>query len=397
MRSTKLFGVYIGPRSAAMGCLLLLALGAVVLGLMFRGYVGAQARAGVVLVSFLEAPVLSPTVSTVAGEPRLYEERVAGNPALVAEPTGEGPWPAILLLNGAVPQGKDLPEARSLAASLARAGYLVVLPDLPGLKSYEIRPDTAAEALEAAREVSERREARDDRVALVGVSTGASLALLTAGDPSVANRVSVVAGVAPYASVETVLSLATTGHHRRGGEMVPYEADPYLAYTAGSSLVAMVPDAGDRATLRAAVRGVEPGDKDPLSAFRSLDADGLGSDAEAVLRLLANEDPARFGDLYAELTPAVRGDLRALSPLAGERLEAPVELISAPRDRYFPISESRDVARVAPEHRVAVTGALDHADLDVSPREIPAFLEVNGFVIRSLRAASGTSAGDGPR
>ena len=42
---------------------------------------------------------------------------------------------------------------------------------------------------------------------------------------------------------------------------------------------------------------------------------------------------------------------------------------------------------MAPQRRVTVTPALDHAELDVSPEDIPAFLTFDGFVVRALRTA----------
>jgi len=84
----------------------------------------------------------------------------------------------------------------------------------------------------------------------------------------------------------------------------------------------------------------------------------------------------------------VRADLSKLSPLAGnERLDAPVELASGPHDRYFPVSESYAISRIAPDHHVTVTRALDHAKLSFSLRDLPAFLRMDGFVVRSLREA----------
>jgi hypothetical protein len=68
-------------------------------------------------------------------------------------------------------------------------------------------------------------------------------------------------------------------------------------------------------------------------------------------------------------------------------VDAPVELASGLRDKYFPISESYALARVAPDLRVTVTAALDHAELSFSPQDIPAFLRMDGFVVRSLREA----------
>ena len=122
----------------------------------------------------LETPVVTPVVEAVTGEPRFAETIVAGNPALVVRPRGEGPWPAIFFVNGVVTEGRKLPEVRKLAEGLARAGYLVVVPDLPGLRRGEIRPETVHETLEVARTISEWPDARDGTVGLVGVSTGAT-------------------------------------------------------------------------------------------------------------------------------------------------------------------------------------------------------------------------------
>jgi pimeloyl-ACP methyl ester carboxylesterase len=104
--------------------------------------------------------------------------------------------------------------------------------------------------------------------------------------------------------------------------------------------------------------------------------------------LLANRDPERFDELYANLPEEVRHDLEELSPLAGTgRIRVPVELATGPRDKYFPPSQSYALERVAPQRRVTVTGALDHAKLEVSPGDIPAFATFNAFVVRSLRTA----------
>lgn len=363
---------------------------AVVLAVVCWSWVVAQARAVVVLSSVLETPVLEPAVEGVTGEPRFEDGSVFGYPALVVKPEGEGPWPALFFVNGAVPEGRELPEVRRLAEGLARAGYLVVVPDLPGLKSAEITPETVSGTLGVARVVSERPDARDGQVGLVGASTGAALALLAAEDPSLKGRVSLVAGIAPYSDIRTVLNVATTGYYQNGEELVPYEADSYLSYVVARSLVAALPPGEDRETLRSELDGVGRLDPDPLAGLRERSLDDLGPEARSVVELLANRDPERFDELYGALPDEVRGDLDQLSPLAGEgRIDAPVELVSGPRDKYFPISESYALARIAPDLRVTVSGALDHAELSFSLQDIPAFLRMDGFVVRSLREARG--------
>ena len=368
-----------------------LALLAVVLGLSvsYWSWVDAQARAVVVISSVLEAPVLTPAAEAVSGEPGFEDVRVAGNPTLVVRPAGEGPWPAIFLVNGTVPEGRKLPEVRNLAEGFARAGYLVVVPDLPGLTEDRITPQTADATTQVAREISERPDVEDGKVALVGVSTGATLALLAAERANLEGRVSVVAGVAPYSDIRTVVNVATTGHYRRsGGELVRYRADPFLSYVIARSLVAALPPGEDRRTLSGELASIDREDPDPLDGLRSRRTEDLEPEAASVIRLLANEDPERFEDLYGELPEGVRADLRELSPLAGTgRIDARVEVVTGPQDRYFPASESYGLKRVAPQRRVTVTQALDHAELKFSFRDAPAFAAFDGFVVRSLRIA----------
>ena len=93
--------------------------------------------------------------------------------------------------------------------------------------------------------------------------------------------------------------------------------------------------------------------------------------------LLENGDPYRFDNLYAGLPDRVRTKMEELSPLAGERrVSVPVESIPGPRDRSFPVSESRVVGGIAPQARVTVSEALDHAELSMSSsvRNLPAHL-----------------------
>jgi pimeloyl-ACP methyl ester carboxylesterase len=293
------------------------------------------------------------------------------------------------VVNGTVPEGRKLPGVRHLAEGFARAGYLVVVPDLPGLTEDRITPQTVDAATEAARKISVRPDAEGGEVAIVGVSTGATLALLAAEDTTLDGKVSLVAGVAPFSNMETVLSIATTGHYRRSdGKLLRYEATPFLSYVVARSLVAALPTGEDRQTLSAEISNVGRENPDPLHDLRTRRTDDLGPEAKSVVRLLANRDPERFDDLYADLPGRVRHALEELSPLAGrEQIDAPVELATGPRDKYFPPSESYAIERIAPDRRVTVTATLDHAELNVSPGDIPAFLTFDGFVVRALRTA----------
>jgi pimeloyl-ACP methyl ester carboxylesterase len=324
--------------------------------LVYRSTVVAQAEATVVLATVLETPGLTWTVERLTDEPRVEETSVAGMPTTLVRPRGAGPWPAVVFVNGATRLGRDHPRVRALARGLGRAGYLVVVPDLPGLRESEITTRTLDAALAVSRATVERRDARDGRIALVGVSVGASLALLVAEDPALARRVSVVAGIAPYADLRNMLRLATTGHYSDQGELVRYTTDRFLVRVATRSLMAEA--------RAAAAKG-------------------------AVARLLSNRDPGRFETLYAALPPEIHTEHVRLSPIVrADRLRLPVELASAPRDRYFPVAESRALAARAPAGRLTVTTTLDHAIPE--PGDIPDLARFDAFVVRVLeRAAAG--------
>jgi hypothetical protein len=202
----------------------------------------------------------------------------------------------------------------------------------------------------------------------------------------VSEGVSVVAGIAPYTDIRTVLSIATTDHYRKDGEYVPYDADSFLSYVIAKSLLAALPSGEDRDELRAELEEVDRLAPDPLAGLHNRHTGDLSPEARSVVELLANKDPERFDELYAALPTEIRAGMDELSPLAGdERISARVELASGNRDKYFPVSESFAVGRIATVHRVTVSDAIDHSEVGFS--DIPAFARLDGFVVRSLREA----------
>ena len=72
-------------------------------------------------------------------------------------------------------------------------------------------------------------------------------------------------------------------------------------------------------------------------------------------------------------------------PRAG--LRAPVEIVTAPRDRYFPVAESRALVAASPRVRLTVTSLLAHATPRLDPRYLAELGRLNGFFVRSLHAA----------
>lgn len=168
--------------------------------------------------------------------------------------------------------------------------------------------------------------------------------ILAASDPSIVRRVSAVTSVAPFASLRNIVRLGTTGYY---GDR-PFDAAQLVA----------------------------------TAASRSLAASAHGD--PAVHGLLANRDPAEFDALYDALAPRTRSLLEELSPVAriGDVL-APVEIVTAPDDPFFPIEEARALAQAGRDVRLTVTPALEH----VCPRLRPGLVRVATVLERTLRRA----------
>jgi pimeloyl-ACP methyl ester carboxylesterase len=343
----------------------------------------AQADAVVVLATTLETPVLEQAVGLLTAEPQLEETTIVGLPTTVARPSGPGDGPTLLIVNGAAELGRREPALRRLVHGLGRAGYVVYLPDLPGLDRGELTQNTLDAIVRAAR-------AAGDRVGLVGVSVGTSLALLAAQDASLTGRISIVTGTAPFADLTNLVRLATTGYYRDGNLLVPYETDPFLAVAVARSLAAALPAGRDRDALVGLADALDDDAEDPLGPIRSLPTARLTPETRAVVELLANDDPRRFDELYVRAPAEVRTALEQLSPIeTASRVTARVELASAPRDKYVPLAEARALVRAAPNARLTVTETLEHAVPEPSLGGLGELFRFHGWVVRSLEAAAG--------
>lgn len=371
------------PGRRFLAAVLALLLAALVLAVVFRSWVGAQTRAVVVLSTTIETPLLTWAVAVVTAEPHVQDTVIAGVPSTLARPPGRGPWPAVVFVNGATDLGRHHPDVERLARGLARAGYLVVVPDPVGLARGEITLRTLAGTVAVARAVASRGDARGRRVSFVGVSVGTTLALLAAEEPTLARRVAAVAGIAPYTDLRKVVRLATTGSYRSRR----YDADPFVSLAVARSLAAGLPPGRGRRVLVAELRAVDDDDPHPLAGVRARPPARLGRASRALLGLLRNRDPRRFDVLYAALPGSMRAGVARLSPLtSAERLRAPVLLASAPHDKYFPLAESRSLIRAAGHGRLTVTRTLDHAIPEPSVGDVADLFRFDAFVVRVLHS-----------
>lgn len=129
-------------------------------------------------------------------------------PATMPEPVKGKParLPALVLVGGSGPSDRNevlfgIPIFQQLSNPLADAGYLVLRYDKRGVAQSGGRPESAtladyAEDLRAAvRYLADRKDVDDDRIAVIGHSEGASVALLAAKDDKKIRAIVSIAGV----------------------------------------------------------------------------------------------------------------------------------------------------------------------------------------------------------
>lgn len=314
----------------------------------------APLRTLILLSIVLDLPLLARVCRLVTSEPVVESLSMAGIPTQIVAPRRRGRSPTVLFINGAHPERRREAIVERFTRALARAGHLVVVPDLPGLGDGEITPRTL-EALEAVAGEALARPDGSERLTLVGASTGAGLAIIAASRPAIAQRLAGVIAVAPFADLDKMTCLVTTSSYAEAGGFARYAVAPLARRVIARSLVALLPERDDLvAQLTRSTDGA-----DPLTELALRDE--YRPETKAVLALLMNRDPERFGTLREALPADVVSVMRLLSPVAdAASIVAPVEILIPPHDEYFPRGEAAALSAAIPHARLTMTATLDH-------------------------------------
>jgi len=355
------------------------------------GYAAAQVRLAAGIVAGYDPPLLGSTLRLLAGRSRVRESSVGGVPATVARPArGSGPWPAVVLFPGVTRRGRAHPGFQGLARAFATTGHLAVVVEPEGLDVGELTLAGLGQARAAVEAVASRPDVEQGRVALAGVSGGATLALLVAADSSLAERVSGIAVLAPCCDLEEALRVITTGAYRDRNLLVPFTSGDFFRLVLARCIVSWLPPGKDRDALRSHLLSLDDYGPGPLASLRAWSRNDLDGPTRAVLELLSNDDPLRFDELVHRLPPEIRSSMHELSPLAGAlSILAPVELVVPRADKYIPLADSISLAEACPSARLTILDSLEHAVPTVSLAGARDLAQLNGVFVRFLRAIRG--------
>jgi pimeloyl-ACP methyl ester carboxylesterase len=224
----------------------------------------------------------------------------------------------LVLVHGFTPEGRHDPRVRRAATLLARAGFDVAVPTIPGLTAARLRPSDAEPVVATLL-------ARPEPAVLLSVSIGAGPAFLAAADARARDRVTTLVSLGGYASAAELTRFFLTGDYAWDGTRGHVDHDPALVRT-----------------------------------FLSANLELLGPDA----RRLLDRDPGAIAAFLAAPPPAARDLLDALSPLTRlPDIHAPLVLIHGRNDRAVPYTETLRLAAARPRGtRVALLGLVEHVE-----------------------------------
>lgn len=278
------------------------------------------------------------------------------------------PRAALVAVPGAVPRANRDPRFIAFATTLARAGFAVLAPDMPGFRALRVRPQDAREIADAFRHVLSRPElAPESRAGLFAFSYAVGPALLAALEADIRDRVGFVAALGGYHDLPRAMRFFTTGGYEHEGTWHYLAPDDTGRMVLAYSSLDYLRNASDAALFG---QMVEARLKDAAADLAPLAA-RLSQPGQAVHALAVNTDPARFPQLLAGLPEAMRADLERLDLARHDlkQLRARLLLVHGRNDNLIPWTESLALAAAAPAGQARVFlihRILGHVDLAVS-------------------------------
>lgn len=279
--------------------------------------------------------------------------------------------PGILLNHGVIDTGKDDPRLRRLAEILCRAGFVILIPDFPGMRTFRISP-ADIEEVRVAFENFIRLESyiNKDACGLFGFSYGAGPTIIAACRPAIRDKVRFVVSFGGYYDLKNVLSYIGTGYFEYENKRFFRPPQEYGKWVFLANNLDLINSAADKSVLEEILRVKLKDEKAPITHFLSR----LGREGRDILELLSHSDPEQTESLIKKLPPSIQASLNALSVRSAlPGLKAGIILAHGEDDDLIPFTETLRLARAVPDPQKAycqIIRTFTHVDPEHYPLNI---------------------------
>ncbi len=269
----------------------------------------------------------------------------------------------MVLVPGVARKGKDDPRLVAFATTLARARFMVLVPDLPRLRDLRVGPEDAIPIAAAARYLGGRQTGQGS-VGMTAVSYAVGPAVLALFEPGMVEKVDFVLAIGGYYDMTAVITFITTGYYREGESRAwrYRRANDYGKWAFVRGNAGRLDSAADRALLtEMAERKLDH----PETYIDDLVAQ-LGREGKSVHALLVNGDPELVPALMAALPPPIAADITALDLARREVASLGVRfvLVHGHDDPIIPETESMALAHALASRgsELFLLDSLNHVD-----------------------------------
>jgi dienelactone hydrolase len=319
-------------------------------------------------VAWTEAALIIWDVAA-GGQPTWWQtltDRPSEYPARWADGEGDVYAPAsrvraaMVLVPGAAMLGRDEPRLQALARTFARAGFVVLVPELPEVRRLALSRLDADRVASAMRQLRQWQPGQPLGVAAVSYAVAPAIIAALENDPAF------VVGVGGYRDSEAAIRFVTTGAFRPLDDPREFMVAPNN-YGRWAFLLANAGRLDDPRDAQALQTIAMSRFRDPAADVRPF-ADQLGPEGKAVLALVENRDPDAVTRLVSALPERVRSQIDGLNLALYDlsRLHGHLILVHGRGDPLVPYSESQALAAAASKARVSlfVVDEIGHVDFN---------------------------------
>lgn len=252
---------------------------------------------------------------------------------------------AMIISVGAAPQIRDHPGVVRLSTTAARAGIVVMIPELYYPFEERVLPEdvhglvdafgtNVQEIIASFQWLSEQPYVDPERIGIFGASAGAGIGLVSASDPRIRHDVDFLAALGTYYDLVDLVSAITTETIHYDGEVEPWEPWGKGVRVLYNSIIAFLPDPRDRDILTRIFVNEEPEARDRV--------DQLSPEAREIYKAFDARDPDSILEFWSEVSPQDVAVLREVSPSSVvAALETDLFIMHDRSDPFIPHVESR--------------------------------------------------------
>jgi pimeloyl-ACP methyl ester carboxylesterase len=271
---------------------------------------------------------------------------------------------AMVLVPGAAMLGRDEPRLKALARTFARAGFAVLVPELPEVRRLALSRADGQRVASALRQLGKLQP--DVPLGVAAISYAVGPAIIAALEQDLTPRIAFLVSIGGYHDITSAIRFITTGAFRPIGDSREFRIEPN-SYGRWAFLLAnadRLDNAADARLLQEIARRRFRDANDDITPL----AEGLGPQGRTVLALVNNRDPSAVPALIAMLPERVRQEIDGLNLALYDlsKLRGHLILVHGRGDPMVPYSESESLAASASGAKVSlfIMGDIGHVEFN---------------------------------